>query len=50
MIVAYPRLNTDNKFTYSFMDVLEIIDHYQITVTYDNDNDNNNNDDNNSEL
>jgi hypothetical protein len=33
--------NTDNKFTYSFMDLFEIIDQYHIAVSYNDDNDNN---------
>jgi hypothetical protein len=37
--------NTDNKVTYRFMDIFEIIDQHRITVSYNDDNDNNNNDD-----
>jgi hypothetical protein len=37
--------NIENRFTYCFMNIFEIIKQYHITVSYNDDNDNNNNDD-----
>jgi hypothetical protein len=41
--------NTDNKLTYRFMEIFEIIDQYHMAVSYNDDNDNNNIYDENSD-
>jgi hypothetical protein len=38
--------NTNNKVTYRFTDIFEIIDQYHVTVSYNDDNNNNYDDDN----